>query len=132
MTSRRSPCFTRWLSFTCSSVIVPLTCGTTPMMSAVTTASSVCGCRTERATTTTPRTSAPTTMPTPINLPSCRRSRTSAPEQEKPGGEDPQTGETRVDQGPGADVRRDLHRDEHLPGDDGEHDAEDDADQPRR
>ena len=67
-----------------------------------------------------------------MNLPSCRRSRTSAPEEDEPRGEDPQTRETRVDQAGGAEVRRDLHRDEHLPGDDREHDADDDADQSRR
>src|ERR1043166_4690451 len=132
MTSRRSPCFTRWLSCTCSSVIVPLTCGTTPMMSAVTTASSVCGCRTERATTTPPRMRAPMTIPRPMNLPSCRRSGTLAPEQEEPRGEDPQTGEARVDQDRGAEARLDPHRDEHPPRDDRDRHPDDDADQPCR
>src|SRR5262245_20819592 len=133
MTSRRSPCFTRWLSLTCSSVIVPVTCGTTPMMSAVTTASSVCGCCTERRMTTRPRMTAPARIPRPMYLPSARwRSLILAPEQEEPRGEDPQPGEGWVDQSRRAEVRRDLHRDEHPPGENREHNPDDDADQPCR
>src|SRR5262245_47899432 len=133
MTMSRSPCFTGWLSLTCSSVIVPLTCGTTPMMSAVTTASSVCGCCTERRMTTTARRTAPATMPKPMYLPSApRRSLISAAEDDEPRGEDPQSGETRVDEGRGAKVRRDLRRDERLAGENREHDPDDDADQPCR
>src|SRR5713101_5915392 len=103
------------------------------MMSAVTTASSVCGWRTRRRTTTTPRMRAPATLPRPMNLPSVRsRSRILAPEQDEPRGEDAQTDEARVDQGRRTEVRRDLHRDEHLPGENRDHDADDDADQPCR
>src|SRR5262249_34656117 len=131
MTMSRSPCFTGWLSFTCSSVIVPLTCGTTPMMSAVTTASSVCGCCTVRRMTTTARRTAPAMIPRPMNLPSApRRSLMSTAEDEEPRSEDPQSGETRVDQGGGTEVRRDLRRDEHLVRENREHDPDDDADQP--
>src|SRR6266403_4168308 len=103
------------------------------MVSAITTASSVCGCCTVRRMTTTARIAAPATIPKATYLPSARRrSLISAAEDEEPCGEDPDTGKARVDQCRGANVGRDLHRDEHLPGENGEHDPDDDADQPRR
>src|SRR4051812_13892455 len=103
------------------------------MMSAVTTASSVSGCRTIRRTTTMPRTIAITMVPNPMNRPSvCARSLISALEHQQPRGEDPRGGEARIDQRRRIDVRRNLRRDEDLPGQNREHDAGHDADQPRR
>src|SRR5690348_12907119 len=103
------------------------------MMSAVTTASSVSGCRTMRRTTTTPRTMAITMIPNPMNLPSvCARSLISALEYQQPRGEDPRGGKTWIDDRRRTDVRRDLCHDEDLPGQDRENDADHDADQPRR
>src|SRR5690349_13392887 len=103
------------------------------MMSDVTTASSVSGCRTIRRTTTTPRTMATTMIPSPMNLPSvCARSLISALEHQQPSREDPRGGEARIDDRRRADVRRNLRRDEDLPGQNREHDADHDADQPRR
>src|SRR6185436_4229128 len=132
-TRSRSPCFTRWLSSTCSSVIVPLTCGTTPMTFAVTTASSVCGCPTTRVTTTSARITNPATIPRTISLPSARRRPAIlAPEHHQPGGEGEETDEARIDQGRGSDIRRDVDPDQHLPDNDRQDDAHDDRDQPRR
>src|SRR5262245_41778461 len=103
------------------------------MMSAITTASSVCGWITRRRTTTMARMTAAATMPNPRYLPrGWRRSLILAPEEEEPRGEDPHGGEARNDQGRRAEIRRDLHRDEDPPGDYGEHQPDDDADQPRR
>src|SRR2546422_3088097 len=103
------------------------------MMSAVTTASSVCGCRTTRRTTTTPRMTKPATMARPIDLPSTPRgSRILAPEQDEPGGEDQQAGQARIHEAGRAEVRGHVDRDEQLSDDDREHDADDDRDQPCR
>src|SRR5947209_13095708 len=103
------------------------------MMSAVTTASSVCGCRTTRRTTTTPRMTKPATMARPIDLPSTPRgSRILAPEQDEPGGEDQQAGQARIHEAGRAEVRGHVDRDEQLPDDDRDHDADDDRDQPCR
>src|SRR5437773_6754717 len=103
------------------------------MMSAVTTASSVCGYRTTRRTTTTPRMTKPATMARPIDLPSTPRgSRILAPEQDEPGGEDQQAGKARIHGAGRAEVRGHVDRDEQLPDDDREHDADDDRDQPCR
>src|SRR2546428_1036343 len=103
------------------------------MMSAVTTASSVCGCRTTRRTTTTPRMTKPATMARPIDLPSTPRgSRILAPEQDEPGGEDQQAAKARIHEAGRAEVRGHVDRDEQLPDDDREHDADDDRDQPCR
>src|SRR5437667_5030225 len=132
-TGSRSPCFTCWLSLTRSSVIVPLTCGTTPMMSAVTTASSVCGWRTTRSTTTIARITNPVTMPKAISLPTARRrSAILAPEHHQPGGEGQETDEAGIDHGRGSEIRRDVDRDQHLLDHDRQNDADDDRDQPRR
>src|SRR5438034_9862875 len=103
------------------------------MMSAVTTASSVCGCRTTRRTTTTPRMTKPATMARPIDLPSTPRgARILAPEQAEPGGEDPQAATARIHEAGRAEVRGHADRDERLPDDDREHDADDDREQPGR
>ena len=72
MRNRRSPCFTAWLSTTWSSTIRPETSGTTLMTSAITVASSVCGCRTTRPMTTTASTSAPAMMAMLSSLPRAR------------------------------------------------------------
>src|SRR5262249_49576036 len=102
-------------------------------MSASTTASPVWGCCTERRMTTTARRTAPATIPKPMYRPSApRRSLISAAEDDEPRGEDPQSGETRVDEGRGAKVRRDLRRDEHLAGENREHDPDHHADHPCR
>src|SRR5215467_9622681 len=133
MTNKRSPCFTAWLSTTCSSTIVPLTCGTTPMVSANTIASSVCGCSTTRRTTTTASTTAPATTPSTISRP--KRLRTpfmSARKHDQPGGQRPQQNQTRVQDGCGAEIRSNLRQHERLMTDDREDHADDDADQPRR
>src|SRR5438132_14040813 len=100
------------------------------MMSAVTTASSVCGCRTTRRTTTTPRMTKPATMARPIDLPSTPRgSRILAPEQDEPGGEAEQAAKARIHEAGGAEVRGHVDRDGQLPGDDRAHDAHDERDQ---
>src|SRR2546430_7839165 len=97
------------------------------MMSAVTTASSVCGCRTTRRTTTTPRMTKPATMARPIDLPSTPRgSRILAPEQDEPGGEDQQAGQALIHEAGRAEVRGHVDRDEQLSDDDREHDADED------
>src|SRR5262249_3076967 len=127
----RSPCFTRWLSVTGSSVIVPLTCGTTPMMSAATTASSVSGCRRTRPRTTIASAMAPTTIATPTTFPTTgRRSLILAPEQEEPGRENPEAAQARVHERRRTDVGRHLCRNEQLAARDRKADPEDDADQP--
>src|SRR5215831_8371902 len=103
------------------------------MVSAVTTASSVCGCWTTRRTTTMPRTNAPAMMARPMDLPNPgRRSLILAPEHEEPRGERPQTGEAWIHHGRGTDIRCDLHGHEHLQGDDRQHDPGDDREQPGR
>src|SRR2546428_10897983 len=103
------------------------------MMSAVTTASSVCGCRTTRRTTTTPRMTKPATMARPIDLPSTPRgSRILAPEQDEPGGEDQQAAKARIHEAGRAEVRGHVDRDEQLPDDDRGHDSDGDREQPCR
>src|SRR5262245_13876689 len=131
MTKSSSPCFTIWLSTTLSASIVPLTCGTTLMMSAITIASSVCGFRTMRCTTKIPsRMVAPTRMGTTKRSGPRRGSATSAPEQEQPGREHQEEGEARVGDCCGPQEGGRIRRDEHLPDDQGEDQADHDADQP--
>src|SRR5262245_37515490 len=79
------------------------------------------------------RMTAPATMPKPMYLPSARRlSLILASEEHEPRGEDPQRAEARVHECCGTELRGDLRRDEQLPGEYGEHDSHDDADQPCR
>src|SRR5262245_54390599 len=133
MTNRSSSCLTDWLSATWRALIVPLTCGTTSMMSAMTIASSVCGFRTMRRTTTIPSTTAPTTRPGTTSRPRVGRvPLTSAPEHEKPGGEDEKTGQAQVGECRGTKVGSCARRDEPPPDDHSEQQADHDADQPRR
>src|SRR6266481_4133829 len=101
------------------------------MMSAVTTASSVCGCRTRRRMTTTARMIAPATMPKVMSFPTAlRRSLILAPEHEEPRGEGEQPHEARVHERRRTEVRGELRRDEQLPHQHRENDAGHDADQP--
>src|SRR5262245_37189372 len=133
MTNRRSPCLIDWLSTTWSSLIVPLTCGTTSMMSAMTTASSVCGFCTTRQTTTIPSTTAPITRPGTMNRPGAgRASLTSAPEHDEPGGEDEEKHQAHVGESRRTKVGCRARRDEHPEDYHGEQQADHDADQPRR
>src|SRR5262245_9514083 len=105
----------------------------TSITSAVTIASSVSGLRTMRATTAMPSASAPTASPGAIQRWRAARGRsTSAAEREQPRGEDEEEGEARVGEARGFQIAGRVGRHEHLSHDRGEHEADDDADQPRR
>src|SRR5262245_30948452 len=136
MRNRRSPSFTAWLSTTCSSTIRPDTSGTTLMTSAITVASSVCGCRRTRPTTTTASNTAPATIPTLSNRPTTRRfmarSLASAREQHQPADEDEERRQAGEHQRGGRQIRGDPGGDEHPPHDQRQHEPGDDGDQPRR